>query len=47
MSVVATERGDGAALDVTVDGLPPDEQCRLFVVDGDGTRHRAGEWTVT
>lgn len=47
MTVTATAQGDGTSLDVTVAGLPAQEQCRLIVVDRDGTRHQAGEWTVT
>ena len=47
MSVVATERHDGSVLEVTVGGLSGEETCRLLVVDGDGDRHHAGEWTAT
>jgi hypothetical protein len=46
MSVAADERNDGTALDVTVTGLPAGENCRLVVVDEQGERHAAGEWTT-
>ena len=47
MTVTATARGDGTALDVVVAGLPAEENCRLVVVDRDGGRHQAGEWSAT
>jgi anti-sigma-K factor RskA len=46
MSVVATERNEGSALEVTVDGIHGAETCRLFVVDGSGERVPAGEWSA-
>jgi anti-sigma factor RsiW len=46
MSVAADGRNDGTALDVTVSGLPAGENCRLVVVDEQGGRHAAGEWTA-
>jgi hypothetical protein len=47
MTVTATARGDGTSLDVVVAGLPAEENCRLVVVDRDGGRHQAGEWSAT
>jgi hypothetical protein len=47
ITVTATAEGSGTSLDVTVAGLPAQERCRLVVVDRDGERHQAGEWTVT
>jgi anti-sigma factor RsiW len=45
---VTAERQDvGTALGVSVAGLPPHQVCRLVVVDRDGDRHLAGEWTAT
>ena len=46
MSVTAEEREEGSALDVTVEGLPAKVECRLVVVDEDGDRHEAGDWTT-
>ncbi|MCW2636638.1 MAG: Anti-sigma-K factor RskA [Blastococcus sp.] len=47
ISVTATEQGDGTSLDVTVAGVPPETNCTLVVVDRDGDRHQAGEWSAT
>jgi hypothetical protein len=47
MTVTAAAQGTGTTLDVTVMGLPAEEKCRLVVVDRDGTRHEAGQWTAT
>ena len=47
MTITATARSDGTALDVTVAGLSRNEQCLLVVVDSDGRRHPAGEWAAT
>lgn len=46
LSVAAAEQDDGTALDVTVTGLPTGEDCRLMVVDADGTWHEEGAWTA-
>ena len=46
MSVEASPRADGTALDVTVAGLPPHQECRLVVVDDRGAEHAEGEWTA-
>ena len=47
MTVTLTAEGDGTALDVRVAGVPPRTECTLFVIDADGDRHRAGEWSAT
>jgi hypothetical protein len=47
MSVTVTEQGDGTALDVSVAGVPARTNCTLVVVDRDGDRHQAGEWSAT
>jgi hypothetical protein len=47
ISVTATEQGDGTSLDVTVAGVPPETNCTLVVVDRNGDRHEAGEWSAT
>jgi hypothetical protein len=47
ISVTVTEQGDGTSLDVTVAGVPPETNCTLVVVDRDGGRHEAGEWSAT
>ena len=46
MSVVAQEREEGSALDVTVAGLPAKVHCTLVVVDDDGDRHEVSDWTT-
>ncbi len=46
MSVAAEEREEGSALDVTVVGLPAKVHCQLVVVDEEGDRHDAGDWTT-
>ncbi len=46
MSVAAAEQGDGSLLDVTVAGLAADVRCELVVVDDEGGRHEAGDWTT-
>jgi hypothetical protein len=47
LTVAVTEARDGSALDVTVDGLAAGQDCELVVVDADGERHPAGEWSAT
>src|SRR4051794_22727997 len=47
MTVTVDEQGDGTALDVIVAGVPPRTNCTLVVVDRDGDRHQAGEWSAT
>ncbi len=47
MTVTATAEGTGTALDVRVAGVPPRTNCTLLVVDRDGNRHPAGEWSAT
>jgi hypothetical protein len=46
VTVTASEARDGSRLDVTVDGLPAGQDCRLVVLDREGDRHDAGEWEV-
>jgi hypothetical protein len=46
LSVVADERADGTALDVTIAGLPVNSWCELVVVDDHGKSHDAGDWTT-
>ena len=46
LAVTASEARDGSALDVTVAGLEVGQDCRLVVLDREGDRHPAGEWTV-
>ena len=41
------DRPDRPALDVTVAGLAYGQECELVVVDREGDRHPAGEWTAT
>jgi hypothetical protein len=47
LTVSASEARDGSALDVTVAGLPAGQDCELVVVDREGDRHAAGEWSAT
>ena len=47
MTVTVTAEDDGTALDVRVAGVPPRTECILFVVDTDGARHEAGQWSAT
>ena len=47
MTVTVTAEDDGTALDVRVAGVPPRTECTLFVVDADGARHEAGQWSAT
>lgn len=47
LTVSASEARDGSALDVTVVGLPAGQDCELVVVDREGDRHAAGEWSAT
>ncbi|MCW2700379.1 MAG: Anti-sigma-K factor RskA [Blastococcus sp.] len=47
MSVTVTEQGDGTSLDVSVAGVPARTRCTLVVVDADGDRHEAGQWSAT
>jgi hypothetical protein len=46
-TVTVSEAGDGSALDVRVDGLPPGQECHLVAVDEDGVRYAAGYWHVS
>ncbi len=46
LSVAADGHDSGTALDVTVMGLPAGEDCRLMVVDADGTWYEEGAWTT-
>lgn len=46
-TVTATSVDDGSALDVTVAGLRPGEECRLVAVDAAGGRHAAGTWPAS
>jgi anti-sigma factor RsiW len=47
LTVTASEARDGSALDITVAGLRVGQECALVVVDREGNRHPAGEWTAT
>lgn len=47
MTVTTAEQDEGTALEVRVSGVPARTECTLVVVDGDGNRHQAGEWSVT
>jgi hypothetical protein len=47
LTVSASEAREGSALDVTVAGLPAGQDCELVVVDREGDRHPAGEWSAT
>ena len=47
MTVTVDAQDAGTALDVNVAGLPPHQDCRLVVVDRDGARHQAGEWSAS
>ncbi len=47
MTVTASAQGDGTSLDVSVAGVPARTQCKLVVIDRDGNRHEAGEWSAT
>jgi hypothetical protein len=47
VTVTASPRNDGTALEVSVAGMRPGETCRLVAVDRDGDRHPAGEWPVS
>jgi anti-sigma factor RsiW len=47
ITVTAERQDEGTALGIRVAGLPPHQVCRLVVVDRDGERHLAGEWTAT
>jgi anti-sigma factor RsiW len=46
LTVTASSRGGGTALDITVWGLTGTQECRLVVVDREGRQHPAGEWEV-
>jgi len=46
-TVTASSTEGGSALDVTVAGLRPGEECRLVAVDEDGERHDAGSWPTS
>jgi anti-sigma factor RsiW len=47
VTITAERQDEGTALGVSVAGLPPHQVCQLVVVDRDGDRHLAGEWTAT
>jgi anti-sigma factor RsiW len=47
VTVTASPRNDGTALEVAVAGLRPGETCRMVAVDRDGGRHPAGEWPAS
>jgi anti-sigma-K factor RskA len=47
VTVTASPRNDGTALEVAVAGLRPGETCRMVAVDRDGGRHPAGEWPTS
>jgi anti-sigma factor RsiW len=47
LTVSAREAREGSALDITVAGLPAGQDCELVVVDREGDRHPAGEWSAT
>ncbi|MFD2092710.1 zf-HC2 domain-containing protein [Blastococcus deserti] len=47
LTVTASAAGKGSALDITVAGLAVGQVCALVVVDREGDRHPAGEWTAS
>jgi hypothetical protein len=47
LTVSISEARDGSALDITVAGLPAGQDCEVVVVDREGDRHSAGEWSAT
>ena len=46
-TVTASSVDHGSALDVTVAGMHPHENCTLVAVGRDGSRHPAGEWPAS
>jgi hypothetical protein len=46
-TVVVSTVDDGIALDVTVAGMRPRENCSMVAVDRDGVRHPAGDWPAS
>jgi anti-sigma factor RsiW len=47
VTVTASPRNDGTALEVAVAGLRPGETCHMVAVDRDGGRHPAGDWPAS
>jgi anti-sigma factor RsiW len=47
VTVTASPRNDGTALEVAVAGLRPGETCRMVAVGRDGGRHPAGDWPAS
>jgi len=46
-TVSVSDVDDGIALDVTVAGMRPRENCSIVAVDRDGGRHPAGDWPAS
>jgi len=46
-TVTVSPVGHGSALEVSVEGMHPRENCSLVAVGRDGVRHAAGEWPAS
>ncbi|SOC47910.1 Putative zinc-finger [Blastococcus aggregatus] len=46
-TVIASTVDDGSALEISVAGMRPGEECRVVAVDADGNRYAAGAWSTS